>query len=65
MGDQEISQCDICSKEAVVERKYYYYPIACNCCNDAKDNHFEIVRFCNNCTSKPPRVITCQISPIN
>jgi len=65
MSDQEISQCDICGTEAAVERKYYHYPITCDCCNGEKDNHFEIVYFCSKCTPKPPRLVTCEISPLD
>ena len=31
MGGIEFGTCDICGKEAELERTYFYYPIHCEC----------------------------------
>jgi len=55
MNEQEKDHCVICGSLTIVRRKYYYYHIECDCCGGAsKDRHFEIVRYCENCTPKPP-----------
>lgn len=60
MGAVEYGECDICKREASLNRKYYRYNIPCDCCND---EHFEIVRYCNKCDPKPPKVVKVVISP--
>ena len=66
MGNVEIETCSVCDKKDVpILRKYYYYDIKCDCCNGATDNHFEIVRHCNQCAPKPPRMATVMIKPLN
>lgn len=64
MGAQEFSKCDICEQDAIVDRKYYYYDVKCDCCNSKNDPHFEIVRYCVKCEPKPPRTITVFLKPI-
>lgn len=61
-GEVEVSTCDICKKEAVVSRKYYHYPIECECCNGP---HFEIVRNCKDCEPKPPNKIVAVVKHID
>jgi len=51
-GGSEYTKCDMCRKESVVSREYYYYDIKCVCCSN--DQHFEIVRYCKDCKPKPP-----------
>ena len=58
----ENATCDICGEYRQVNRKYYYYPINCECCDGT--THFEIVRYCKNCTPVPPRWITMIAKPI-
>ena len=50
-GDIEIGTCEICFKEAQLQRTYFKYPIKCEC---HSPNHFEIVRHCKNCISVAP-----------
>lgn len=57
MGEIEIDKCDICGKEAQLDRTYFYYNIPCECCGckiDNKDMHFVMVRHCNKCTPDIP-----------
>jgi len=51
-------------KDTQLNRKYYKYDIKCNCCNGEFDNHFEIIKYCNNCEPKPPEKISVNIKPI-
>ena len=60
MNEIEINYCDICHKNTQVNRKYYHYHINCDCCGG---DHFEIVRYCKDCTPKPPKYITVNIEP--
>ena len=62
MSDIEIDYCDICHEKTQINRKYYHYPINCECCGGT--THFEIVRYCNNCTPKPPHWIKAIVTPI-
>ena len=62
MGDIEIDYCDICHKKEQVQRKYYYYDINCECCG-SKYGHFEIVRYCEDCTPVPPSHVTVEMEP--
>ncbi len=62
--DIEFANCDICNIQSPVQRKYYYYDIKCDCCNNKNDDHFEIVRFCQNCVPKTPRLISVSLKPL-
>lgn len=62
-GCCEYGVCDICGKSAPLDRKYYFYDIKCSCCNSADSPHFEIVRFCKNCTPVPPRRLSVVFEP--
>ena len=46
MGNGEFGKCEICGKDAILERTYFYYPIHCECCEsydkNAQRQHFEI-----------------------
>ena len=59
-GEIELGTCDVChKKEVAVSRKYYKYPIPCDCCNKLGiPPHLEIVRYCKDCTPVPPRRIS-------
>lgn len=61
-GDIEIGTCFKCSAKGAVNRKYYYYPIKCDCCGFKEDNHFEIVFHCSKCNPEPPKEINYQQS---
>lgn len=61
-GDQELTRCSICGHKSVVERKYYYYDINCECCNGK--HHFEIVRYCSKCKPEPPLKVIASVKPI-
>lgn len=58
----EISHCDICHKKTQVNRKYYYYPIDCDCC--VGQYHFEIIKHCKDCAPEPPKKISVIMNPI-
>lgn len=62
-GEVEFGKCDICKTEAPLQRKYYRYPVKCECCNSAESDHFEIVCYCKNCTPKPPYRIKLTLKP--
>lgn len=51
-GGSEVSQCDICGKVTSVARKYYHYPILCDCHGPT---HAEMVRYCKDCTPIEPK----------
>lgn len=50
-GDAEYGNCEICGKESVLERTYFYYDITCRCCNK---RHHEMVRHCHSCVPGIP-----------
>ena len=60
MGEGEYGKCEVCAKEATLERKYFHYDIKCDC---HSPNHFEMVRHCSDCTPKPPEKTTVCIKP--
>ncbi len=64
-GECEQAECSICKEVTIVSREYYHYRIPCDCCNNKKNNHFEIVYYCKNCKPKPPRRISVVLAPIN
>lgn len=64
MGDIEFGSCDVCKTETSLMRKYFYYNVQCDCCNDKEDNHFEIVRHCSSCEPTPPKTIKIWLNPI-
>ncbi len=65
MYTAESGTCDICkSSNTILNRKYYYYNIKCDCCNSKNDNHFHIIRHCSLCFPKPPSSINVVLKPI-
>lgn len=57
MGEIEFGKCDICGKEASLERTYFYYPIHCECCGckiNGENCHFEVVHHCKDCVPAVP-----------
>lgn len=61
MGGIEYGKCEICGKEAPLERTYFDYPIHCECCGskdkDGQKQHFEMVRHCEKCPVPIPIAI--------
>ncbi len=61
MGEIEFGKCEICGKEAPLERTYFYYPIHCECCGSKDKNgqkqHFEMVVHCEDCPAPMPKEI--------
>lgn len=45
-GEIESGKCDYCGKEGPINRKYFHYPIKCEC---HSPQHFELVFHCNDC----------------
>ena len=52
MGDVEFGKCDYCGNEDYLGRKYFRYPIKCEC---HSPEHFELVCHCKNCTPVEPK----------
>ena len=63
-SDIEIGYCDICHKKKQIKRKYYYYDVNCDCCGSSQ-GHFEIIKYCDKCTPKPPKRINIIMEPYN
>ena len=61
-SEVEMGYCDTCHKYNQVQRKYYHYPIDCECCGGT--THFEIVKHCKDCIPHPPEWIRAQVKPI-
>ena len=64
MGSIEFGKCEICGKEAQLERTYFIYDIHCQCCGckrDGRDMHFELVRHCKDCIPGVPKIIKPQL----
>ena len=61
MGEQEFGRCEICGKEASLERTYFFYPIHCECCGSkdkyGQDQHSVMVRHCKDCPAPMPKII--------
>jgi hypothetical protein len=60
MGEQEQGRCQVCEKEGIVERTYFYYGIKCEC---HSPEHFEIRWNCKECTPKEPTSTEIYIKP--
>ena len=50
-GEVEFGKCDYCGKEGPMNRKYFHYPIKCEC---HSPQHFEIKWHCNDCFPVEP-----------
>jgi len=48
----ECGKCEICGKDAPLQRTYFYYDIQCEC---HSPQHFEVVSHCADCTPSEPR----------
>lgn len=62
MGETELGKCEICGKETILERTYFYYPIHCECCGSKDENgqsqHFVLVTHCSKCVPSIPEKFT-------
>lgn len=59
-GDIEFGKCEICGKDATLQRTYFVYAIACECCGckrNGSDCHFELVVHCSKCVPHIPKII--------
>lgn len=59
-GAIEFGKCDICGKEAQLERTYFKYAISCDCCaskHEGEPVHFEMVCHCSECIPSLPTEI--------
>jgi hypothetical protein len=61
-GSVEYGICDICKKEAILQRTYFRYDIKCEC---HSPYHFEMIRHCNNCIPKEPLITNITIKTAN
>lgn len=61
-GSAEYGRCKFCRRSAILQRKYYYYDIDCECCNG---KHFEFVRYCKHCTPVEPEEIKVTLKTKN
>ncbi len=61
-GSVEFGKCEICGKEAAMERTYYRYDIVCAC---HSPYHFELIRHCKGCVPKEPKETTVIIRTIH
>jgi hypothetical protein len=52
-GNILFGSCEVCGKEAILERTYYNYEIKCEC---HSPNHFECIDHCSNCTPIEPYI---------
>lgn len=53
--EKEFGRCDYCGKNDYLQRKYFHYPIICEC---HSPKHFEIRRYCKNCFPTEPETTT-------
>ena len=58
MNDIEYGICDICGREANLQRKYYYFNIKCEC---HLPTHSEMVKYCSDCVPLRPAETTIEI----
>lgn len=65
MGELEFDKCEICGKEIIVERTYFFYPIHCECCGskdeNGKDQHFVRIKHCTKCVPTIPEKFTVRV----
>ena len=58
MNDIEYGICDVCGREANLQRKYYYFNIKCEC---HSPKHFEMIKYCSDCVPLRPAETTIEI----
>jgi hypothetical protein len=50
-GEVEYGKCEVCGKEAILQRTTFRYPIKCEC---HSPYHFEMFSHCKDCIPKEP-----------
>lgn len=58
MNNTEYGICDICGREANLQRKYYHFNIKCEC---HLPTHSEMVKYCSDCVPLRPAETTIEI----
>jgi hypothetical protein len=58
MNNIEYGICDICGREANLQRKYYHFNIKCEC---HLPTHSEMVKYCSDCVPLRPAETTIEI----
>lgn len=58
MNDIEYGTCDVCGREANLQRKYYHFNIKCEC---HSPKHFEMIKYCSDCVPLRPAETTIEI----
>ena len=58
MNDIEYGICDVCGREANLQRKYYHFNIKCEC---HSPKHFEMIKYCSDCVPLRPAETTIEI----
>ena len=58
MSNTEYGICDICGREANLQRKYYHFNIKCEC---HLPTHSEMIKYCSDCVPLRPAETTIEI----
>lgn len=58
----EYGKCEVCGKEATLQRTYWHYDIKCECCSP---KHFEFKRHCSDCVPVEPKYTKVQLQTEN
>ena len=58
MNNIEYGICDICGREANLQRKYYHFNIKCEC---HLPTHSEMIKYCSDCVPLRPAETTIEI----
>lgn len=58
MNNIEYGICDICGREANLQRKYYHFNIKCEC---HLPTHSEMIKYCSDCVPLRPAETTIKI----
>ena len=58
MGDVEYGKCEMCGREADLQRRYYEFNVKCEC---HSPRHFELVKYCSDCIPIMPTETTIEI----
>lgn len=58
MNNIEYGICDICGREANLQRKYYHFNIKCEC---HLPTHSEMIKYCSDCVPLRPAETTLEI----
>jgi hypothetical protein len=58
-GEAMFGKCEICGKEAILERTTFHYGIKCEC---HSPNHFVAINHCKDCVPEEPKEIHVTLS---